>query len=99
MHWAAAGVSAPKTELQKWAGALLSARARPGNSPARAVPPRMPPIRRRNWRREVALARALVNASNLLGFIFVCSFHGERVGDPRVRLARAARRSQTQSEG
>src|SRR5258706_607938 len=99
MHWAAAGVSAPKTELQKWAAALLSARARPGNSPTRAVPPRMPPIRRRAWRREVEVARALVNASNLLESIFVRSLHGERAGDARVRSARAERRSQTQSEG
>src|ERR1700692_4068818 len=75
MHCCAPGVSAPKTALQNLAQALLLARARPGNSPARAVPPRMPPIRRRAWRREFGVARALVNASNLLGSKVVRSFH------------------------
>ena len=39
----AAGVSAPKTLSQKWAQALVLARATQGNHPARAVPPKMPP--------------------------------------------------------
>src|SRR3989442_13676593 len=91
MHWAAAGVSAPKTASQKWAQALVLARRRPGNSEARIAPVRVPPMRRRAWRREVEVAKALVTSSNFDGSISVRSFPGERVAHPRARSARGAR--------
>ncbi|MFL5587937.1 MAG: hypothetical protein ACJ797_06210 [Ktedonobacteraceae bacterium] len=45
----------------------------------------------RAWRREVLVARALVNSSNLEGSIFVRSFHSERVVPPGARSAPGAR--------
>src|SRR5205823_11537121 len=51
----------------------------------------VPPMRRRAWRREVEVARALVNSSNFDGSISVRSFLGERVVHHGVRSAPGAR--------
>src|SRR5689334_3389801 len=69
VHCLAAGVLAPKTAAQNLAQTLLLAKARPGNNAARAVPPRMPPMRRSAWRREVAVAMVLVRSSKQEGSI------------------------------
>jgi len=44
-------------------------------------------MRQRTWRREVERAMAFVNASNVVDFKVVCSFHWEREAHPPLRLA------------
>src|SRR5437660_5749643 len=74
----AAGVSAPKTLSQKWAHALVSARAaRSGKKVATTPPARAPRTPFRACRREVGRASALVNSSNRVEFMLY-SFEGYR---------------------
>src|SRR5258707_602888 len=73
----AAGVSAPKTLSQKWAQALVSARAaRPGRQVATTPPARAPSAPFSACRREVGRASALVNSSNRDGSIDLSFFAG-----------------------
>ena len=53
---------------------LLCARTCCGNNPAKEPPPTTPRTLLRAWRRDAGVARALVNASKVFGFIFVYIF-------------------------
>src|SRR6266566_8497234 len=75
----AAGVSAPKTLSQKWAQALVPARAaRPGRKVATTPPTRAPSAPFSAYRREVGRASALVNSSNRDGSIALSFLAGGR---------------------
>jgi hypothetical protein len=66
---------------QLWPGLWHLAKAIPMRLNPRA-PPRAAPMALRAWRREAAMARALVSSSNVDGSISVHSFHGKRVARP-----------------
>ncbi len=64
----------PKDRVAEVGGGAVVGQSQTGKQPARAVPPRMPPMRRRAWRRVVEVARALVTSSKIFSFICVPSF-------------------------
>ena len=75
---------------QLWPALWHFAKATPMRLNPRA-PPRAAPMALRAWRREVAVARALVSSSNFVGSISVRSFPRERVARPRARSTPGAR--------